>query len=319
MFRTFFIFLSKLPWAQRLITRWKLAWRFASRFIAGEDRASAMEVVRILNGQGLNATLDFLGENVSRLQDAEASVIEILALLREIHQVQVRANVSIKLSQLGLTLDPQVCRQNVIRLLDAARRTGNFVRIDMEDSSLTQATIDLFTGLREQGYDNMGLVIQSYLFRSAADLAALAPFQPRIRLVKGAYKEPAGVAFAEKRRVDENFDLLTRLLLELTRQAGAPAVSADGLTPPLAAIATHDLARIEYALQTASEMELPAGSFEFQMLYGIRRDLQASLAARGHAVRVYIPYGTRWYPYFMRRLAERPANLWFFVASFFRK
>ncbi|MEM5774745.1 MAG: proline dehydrogenase family protein, partial [Anaerolineaceae bacterium] len=175
MFRSFFIFLSKLPWAQRLITRWKLAWRFASRFIAGEDRVSALEVVSALNRQGLNATLDFLGENVTQLQDAEASVMEILALLREIHQVQVRANVSIKLSQLGLTLDSAICLQNVTRLLDGARQTGNFLRIDMEDSGLTRPTIDLFAGLREQGYDNVGLVLQSYLLRTEADLQALQP------------------------------------------------------------------------------------------------------------------------------------------------
>ncbi len=319
MFRSFFIFLSKLPWAQRLITRWKFSWKFASRFIAGEDRSSAIEAVRALNNEGLNATLDYLGENVTRLQDAEASVVEILALLRDIRQAQVRANVSIKLSHLGLTLDADVCRQNVIRLLDAARENGNFIRIDMEDSSLTQATIDFYTGLRELGVENTGLVIQAYLFRSQADLKKLEPLHPRIRLVKGAYKEPSDIAFAEKRKVDENFDALVRWLMNSSQQSGANPVSSDGLIPPYTAIATHDLVRIQNALAAANQLGLPPGAYEFQMLYGIPRDVQTDLAARGHAVRVYVPYGTHWYPYFMRRLAERPANLWFFLGSFFRK
>jgi proline dehydrogenase len=211
MLRAFLITLSKLSWAQRLITRWKFSWRMAARFIAGESQADAIEVVRRLNTERLNATLDFLGENVNSPEEAALSVQELVSLLGTIEREKVRANISVKLSQMGLNIATALCRANMVRILDTARRYGNFVRIDMEDSSVTQRTIDLYVWLRSQGYENVGIVIQSYLYRSVEDVECLRKLGPRIRIVKGAYKEPADLAFPAKKRVDENFDRITAM------------------------------------------------------------------------------------------------------------
>jgi proline dehydrogenase len=227
--------------------------------------------------------------------------------------------VSVKLTQIGLALDPVLCSENLQLILDRARRLGNFVRVDMEDSTVTQVTIDIVCKMRELGYQNVGIVIQSYLYRSDKDISRLVAAGIPVRLCKGAYKEPASVAYPKKHDVDSAYDRLASALLDGALVLGSPAISSDGRTPPVPALATHDIHRIVYAKNYAGKIKLPKTSFEFQMLYGIRRDLQEQLATEGYPVRVYVPYGTQWYPYNMRRLAERPANVWFIVSNFFRR
>ena len=323
MLRAFFITLSKARWAQRTITQWPFAWRAASRFVAGEQPAGAVRAIRALNAKGIQATLDHLGENTTNAAEATQATADIQLILDEIEQAGVRSNVSIKLSQIGLALDTALCRDNLARILEHAHTRANFVRIDMEDSPYTDRTLDLYHEMYARGYDNTGVVVQSYLYRTGHDVTCLLTQQAhrahtRVRLTKGAYREPVDVAYRRKADVDANYDRLTKLLLDSALAAGAPAISADGRTPPIPAIATHDERRIQYATAYAKQIGLPKQALEFQMLYGIRRDLQEQLAAAGYPVRVYVPYGTRWYPYFMRRLAERPANVWFFVANYFR-
>ncbi len=319
MFRALFISLSKAMWAQRLITNLPFAWRAASRFVAGETPAAAIRAVKELNDKGILATLDHLGENTTLPTEAVQATDEILIIIDEINRSGVRSNISIKLSQVGLNLDEGLCRQNLSRILERAKATGNYVRIDMEDSPVTDKTLGLLAWAREQGFTEVGTVIQSYLFRSEADIRTLLSQGVRVRLVKGAYREPASVAFPKKSDVDANYDHLTDVLLDGTLAAASPVISADGRTPPILAVASHDEARIAYARTAARQRSIPESAIEFQMLYGIRRDLQESLARAGYPVRVYVPYGTHWYPYFMRRLAERPANFWFFLSNLFKK
>ena len=319
MLRSFFGSLSKASWAQRTITRWGFARRAAFRFVAGETSAEAVQVVRQLNGRGIRASLDHLGENTLKLEDARYAVNAILLILAEIDRAGVQANVSIKLSQIGLNLDVALCRENLVHILETARSCGIFVRVDMEDSTLTDRTLEIVRSVHLQGYDNVGIVIQSYLRRSENDIRGLLQDGIRVRLCKGAYQESQNVAFPKKADVDANYDRLTQILLEGAQAAGAVPASGEGRFPPIPAIATHDPGRIHFASQLMDRLGLPKNAVEFQMLYGIRRDLQEQLAASGYAVRVYVPYGTHWYPYFMRRLGERPANIWFFVSNFFRK
>jgi proline dehydrogenase len=319
MLRSFLIYLSKAAWAQKLVTGWKFAWRAASRFVAGNTIAEAVRAVRELNSRGITATLDHLGESTSSRQDAVKATDEIVELLDQINCCDVRANVSIKLTQIGLALDESLCQENLERILASARQHDNFIRIDMEDTPFTDRTIALFRHIRQKGFDKVGLVLQSYLFRTEKDMVALLAEGARFRLVKGAYKEPASVAFPRKADVDANFDHLTKILIDAARTSGSTPVSENGRVPPIPALGTHDPRRIEFAKRYASEVGLPKQALEFQMLYGIRRDLQESCLKEGYSVRIYVPYGTHWYPYFMRRLAERPANIWFFVSNFFRK
>lgn len=319
MLRSLFITLSKAYWAQRWITRWGLAWRVASRFIAGETVEQAIQAVRALNQQGLLATLDQLGENTKTIQDAEDAARGILALLDEIEHHQIQANVSVKLSQLGLLIDPQVAKRHLRKIVEKAREVNNFIRVDMEDSTLTDSTLEMVKALHRSGLTNVGTVIQSYLYRSLEDARQLIEQGVKIRLVKGAYQEPPHLAYPKKRDVDAAFDRLTDLLIEASLWFQSSSGSNGGRFPPLAAIATHDEKRIKYAIQRAKSLGLPVERLEFQMLYGIRRDLQFSLARQGYPVRIYVPFGTHWYPYFMRRLAERPANVWFFVSNLFQR
>ncbi len=313
MLRALFISLSKAAWAQGWITRWGLAWRVASRFIAGDTIAQALAAVRQLNQQGLLATLDPLGENTQTREDAAQATLVILNLLDEIERQDLRANVSIKLSQLGGVIDPQLGYDNLCRVLQRAGERRNFICVDMEDSSLTEVTLDVVGRCRQQGMNNVGTVIQSYLYRSEDDTRRLIEQGVAVRLVKGAYQEPAHLAYPKKRDVDAAFDRLTDMLLRGAQAAADWQVSEDGRFPPLPAIATHDERRILYALNQTRDLYLHAHQVEFQLLYGIRRDLQASLAKQGYPVRIYVPFGSHWYPYFMRRLAERPANAWFFI------
>jgi len=320
MLRSILIYLSKAAWARRVVTGWAFAWRAASRFVAGEKLEDAILVVKKLNANGINATLDHLGEHTNNPDDARRATQDILKMLDAIQSSGVSSNVSIKLSQIGMALDENLCRENMAEILDRARSLANFIRIDIEDAPTVDATLKLYREMVfEREHRGVGVAVQSYLYRSREDVARLAEHGARVRLCKGAYKEPPDVAYPKKRDVDANYDLLANMLMEKALENGSPILSEDGRIPPLPALATHDIQRIQQAIEHAKKIGLPKNALEFQMLNGIRRDLQEQLVADGYPVRVYVPYGTEWYPYFTRRLAERPANIWFFISNFFRK
>jgi proline dehydrogenase len=319
MLRSFFIYLSKAAWAQRLVVGWKFAWWAASRFVAGNTIGDAINAVRELNTKGINATLDHLGESTSTRAEAIKAADDIIELLDQINASGVSSNVSVKLTQIGLALDESLCAQNLERILTRARGYKNFVRIDMEDSPYTDQTLRMYRDMRGKGFQNTGVVVQSYLYRTEKDTRELIGAGACFRLVKGAYKEPPELAFPKKADVDANFDLLTQIMIDAAKVAGSPTLSDDGHIPPIPAIGSHDPKRLAFAKTYAEKVGLPKQAIEFQMLYGIRRDLQEQCIKEGYPVRTYVPYGTHWYPYFMRRLAERPANVWFFVSNFFRK
>jgi len=319
MFRSFLIYLSKAGWAQRLVVGWKFAWRAASRFVAGSTISDAIIAVQTLNSAGINATLDHLGESTSTRAEATKAADDIIELLDQINASGVRANVSVKLTQIGLALDEILCIQNLERILTRANELKNFVRIDMEDTPYTDQTISAYREMRAKGFDNTGIVVQSYLFRTEKDTRELIKAGACFRLVKGAYKEPPELAFPKKADVDANFDLLTQIMIDSSKASGSPHVSEDGRTPPIPAIGSHDPKRLDFARTYSEKVGLPKQAIEFQMLFGIRRDLQEQYVKEGYPVRIYVPYGTHWYPYFMRRLAERPANVWFFISNFFRR
>ena len=301
MLRQLFIALSRQDWAYRLILSNPLTRGMAWRFVAGETREAALAAVRALNANNIRATLDYLGENVSSREEAVAAADEAIAELRAIAAAGVEANISIKLTQLGLDLGDDFCLAQTRRVLAVARELGNFVRIDMEGSAYTQRTLDIVGELRrEYDADTVGTVIQSYLRRSQGDIEAMIAAGPRVRLVKGAYDEPDTVAFPDKAEVDRAYRIEMEMLLA---RAHYPA------------LATHDERLIGRAQGFAAAEGIAEERFEFQMLYGVRRDLQERLAAEGYNVRCYVPYGTQWYPYFMRRLAERPANLLFILGN----
>jgi proline dehydrogenase len=316
--RSLLIYLSLAGWARKLITGFGPARRVAHRFVAGEVLADAISAIERLNGEGILATLDHLGEHTTRQEDAARATEEVLQALDAIQAARVQSNFSLKLSQLGILLDERLCMENLRTILQQARQHGNFIRIDMEESALVERTLAIYQQLRQEGYANVGVVIQSYLYRSEEDVKNLSVYPARVRLVKGAYLEPPEIAYPNKADVDASFDRLTLQLLQISLDCGIPRLSDDGCTPPIPAIATHDEARIAYAVESAARLRLPKDALEFQMLYGIRRDLQERLVSEEYPVRVYVPYGTEWYPYFMRRLAERPANLWFFLSNLFR-
>ena len=319
MLRSLLIYLSKAAWARSLVTRWKFAWRAASRFVAGETLEDAIRVIQALNARGIFATLDHLGEHTTTPDESRQAVSAILRAIDAIQDSGVRANVSIKLTQIGLHLGEELCAENLRTILEYARLKGNFVRVDMEDSPWVDMTLDLYRQMVDCCLNNTGVVIQSYLYRSEQDVRGLAARGARIRLCKGAYKEPADVAYPKKSDVDANYDRLAQIMMEASMTSGATPLSPDGRLPPPPAFATHDPKRIAFAKTYAQKVGLPKNAIEFQMLFGIRRDLQEQTAQEGYPVRVYVPYGTEWYPYTVRRLAERPANVWFFVSNFFRK
>ena len=318
MLRILLSYLAQAVWARRIVQRWGFAQRMAARFVSGETLDQAVDVVKELNNRGINATLDHLGENVCTEEDARQSADEILTLIDKLNHEGVTSGVSIKLSQIGLVVDAALCEENLLKILERAKSKDVFIRVDMEDSSLTEKTLDLFTKTRNQGYHSIvGIAIQSYLYRSEDDVRKLLEKGSPIRICKGAYKEPPGIAFPKKRDVDKNFDKITELLLDSSLAEGS-RISPDGSFPPIPAIGTHDQKRINHALEYARIINLPMTGLEIQMLYGIRTSLQDQLAEKGYPVRVYVPYGSEWYPYFVRRLAERPANLWFFLTNLFR-
>jgi len=275
---------------------------FARRFIAGETIEEAIGAARVIQARGLHITLDFLGESVATSAGADAVTREYVSIIRHIVDAGVERNLSIKLTQLGLDVDRVTCIDNLRRLLD---RTGDsfFVRIDMESSLYTAQTLDVIETLWDQGYRQIGAVLQSCLRRSEEDARRLSRLGIPVRLVKGAYKEPARVAYQKKAEVDDAFVRIMRTLLD---ENSHPA------------IATQDPAMIDATTSYAAERAVGRDRFEFQMLYGIRRDLQISLA-RDYTVRIYVPFGNQWYPYFMRRLGERPANVRFVLGSVFKE
>jgi proline dehydrogenase len=271
----------------------------SSRFVAGTRIEDALRASERLNQAGLMTTLDYLGESVTTLEEAAAARGVYLRLLEEIHRRKLAANISVKLTQLGIDVSDAACRENVAAIARRAAEQGNFVGIDMESSAYTDRTLALVHDLHAGGA-LIGAVIQSYLYRSERDLQELIRRGIRVRLCKGAYDEPPAVAFSKKSDVDANFDKLAKRLLAA---GGRPA------------LATHDEKLLRAAIGFAAQNNISKDAYEIQMLYGIRRDLQARLAAQGHRVRVYIPFGGAWYPYLMRRLGERPANFWFVARS----
>ncbi|MCM3726346.1 proline dehydrogenase [Neobacillus cucumis] len=271
----------------------------ASRFVAGESIKSAIEVVKRLNSEGKVVTLDHLGEFVYTEEEALESAAMCIQTLDAINKAGVNSNLSLKMTSLGLDISKDLCMKNMRKILDRAKLYNNFVRIDMEDYAHCQLSIDIYKELRKE-YDNVGLVIQAYLYRTEQDIADLNQLKANLRLVKGAYKESTSVAFPEKKDVDENYKKIIKQHL---------------LNGSYTAIATHDETMIEYTKLVVSEHQLPKNQFEFQMLYGICEDIQARLVKEGFKVRVYVPYGVDWFGYFMRRLAERPANVWFVLKN----
>ncbi len=300
--RALLLFLAHREGFKNFILRFKIFQKTAWRFVAGEHLDDAIRAVREANHRGIRGTLDLLGENTRTRQDALNATQEVIGMLDRIHSEKVDCNVSLKLTQLGLDLDTGFCRENLEKIARRAHESGSFVRVDMEDSNYTQRTLEIVLGVHGVT-SNVGTVVQAYLYRTEQDVAHLLEAGVTIRLCKGAYLEPESVAFKKKSDTDANFVRITKRLLE------------SGLYH---AIATHDEAIIEATKEFVRTQNLPREQFEFQMLYGVRRDLQQKLAQEGFNVRIYIPYGKRWYPYFMRRLAERPANLFFVLRNFLK-
>ncbi len=301
MLRSTLIWLSERQRLFELVKRNGFSRKFASRFVAGETLDEAIQVARALSDKGISTSLDLLGESVTDEKAAAASRDEVIATLDRIAATGVDANVSVKLTQMGLDLNQDLCVENMRQVLERARQHDVFVRIDMEGSPYTERTLNLFWEHFHPEFGNLtGVVIQSYMRRSADDVEKLIEQQARVRLCKGAYAEPADIAFQERPEVSASYDTLMRRLI------------AHGDYP---GIATHDEDLVDRALEFVQKENIPNDRFEFQMLYGVRRDLQERLQKDGYNMRVYVPFGTQWYPYLMRRLAERPANIAFIAIS----
>lgn len=305
-FRSFFIALSRNRLLRHLGERSSLGVKLSSRFVAGMEIDDALRVAEAVNKQGMSVSLDSLGESVTSEAEAHRAAEVYHRLLDAIAERKLNANVSVKLTQMGLLLSPALAESIAENLVRHARSADNFVRIDMEDSSLTQVTLDVVRRLHSKAClrGAVGIVIQSYLYRSEADVEQLLADGIRIRLCKGAYKEPPEVAFPKKSAVDANYVRLARMLLD---------------SPIYHGLATHDERMIADTKGFAAQRGVDPGRYEFQMLFGVRRDLQRRLVEQGHNVRVYVPFGHEWYPYFMRRLAERPANVFFLAKNLMRK
>ena len=295
------IWLSRHEGLKDFAARFRFFKKLTTRFVAGETIDEVVPFIREINTENCTASFDHLNESVESASEAEREVAEYLNILARIDETRIRSNVSIKLTQFGLGLDPELAYQNARRVVEEAHRRGNFVRVDMEDSKVTQVTIDIFKRLRSEfDLNTVGIVLQSYLHRTLADAEELVKLPARIRICKGAYFEPPEVAYPDKKDVDANYIKVMQLLL------------GSGV---FHGIATHDPKMIDATIDFASREGIGKEKFEFQMLYGIRRDLQRQLARDGFNMRVYVPYGKHWYPYFMRRLAERPANIWFVLKN----
>ncbi|NPA91271.1 MAG: proline dehydrogenase [Chloroflexi bacterium] len=297
--------LSRSERMQRLIIQFPPSRRVARRFVAGEELADAVEVIRQLNARGMEATLDHLGENVTTPEEAQEAAHAYEVALDAIDQHGLRSGVSVKLTHLGLDLDDTLAYENVRRIAAKAAEVGRFVRIDMESSAYTDITLEIYRRVRRE-FDNVGTVVQAYLYRTPQDVAQLIEEGiANLRLVKGAYDEPPSIALRDRERIREAF-------FALIRQMWAPEARAKG---SFAAIGSHDEAVIQYANALARRLDLSPDDYEFQFLYGIRRERAQQLVDEGYRMRIYVPYGSQWYPYFMRRLAERPANLLFFLRA----
>ena len=302
--RSALIYLSRQEGLKEFAAKFGLFKKLTTRFIAGETSDEAVAAIRDLNARGCTSTFDHLNESVSSIAETEAEVREYLNVLAHIDETGIDSNVSIKLTQFGLEIDPDLAYRNVRRIVEDATRRGNFVRVDMEGSNVTQATIDVFKRLRaEFGLNDVGIAVQSYLYRTMDDARDLLKIPARIRLCKGAYNEAPEVAYPDKKGVDDNYVRVMEVLLSSGVYHG---------------IATHDPKMIDATVAFAQREGIGKEAFEFQMLYGIRRDLQEQLARDGYRMRVYVPYGKHWYPYFMRRLAERPANIWFVLKNLWK-
>ena len=307
MLRAVFLWLSEQPRIFGFVRRNGLARKLASRFVAGETIDDAIATARELNATAgnLSVSLDLLGESVLHAEEAQRACATYLELMDRIHAAKVNANASVKLTQMGLDIDEALCIRNMKSIISRAKQSDSFVRIDMEQSTYTAKTLQLFTDVFYPAFGNaVGVVLQSYLRRAAADVDAMIALGARVRLCKGAYQEPDDVAFPDKRDVDANFVSCMERLLEQGNYPG---------------IATHDEKIIAHAKAFTRQKAIPPARFEFQMLYGVRRDLQNKLRRDGYNMRVYVPFGTHWYPYLMRRLAERPANLAFITANVLRE
>src|SRR6266850_1066908 len=302
--RSALLFLSEREGLKDFAARFTLFKKLTTRFVAGEDIEEAIAAIRQINERGCSASFDHLNESVADEREAAAETREYLTVLARIEETGINSNVSIKLSQFGLQIDPELAYKNARTIVADAASRGNFVRVDMEGSEVTQITIDIFKRLRaEFGLNDVGIVLQSYLRRTYSDAKELVKLPARIRICKGAYNEHPEVAFPDKKDTDENYIRVMKLLLSSGIYHG---------------IATHDPKMIEATIDFAAREGIGKEAFEFQMLYGIRRDLQRQLAHDGYNMRVYVPYGKHWYPYFMRRLAERPANIWFVMKNLFK-
>jgi len=305
MLRSAFLYLAGQQQIFKFVRNNRLAKSFANRFVAGETVDSALAAVTRLNPRGITASLDLLGESVHNEAEARAAGESYIAMLDRIHEQKADANVSVKLTAMGLDISEDLCVATMHKILQRARDYGSFVRIDMESSEYTQRTIDLFEQRLYPAYrENVGIVLQSYLYRTFADVERAILIKARVRLCKGAYKEPETVAFPEKKDVDASY---VRCMHELMLHGNYPG------------IATHDEAIIREAKRFAKANDIAPDRYEFQMLYGVRRDLQDELVREGYRMRVYVPFGTQWYPYLMRRLAERPANVAFLTGSVFKE
>jgi proline dehydrogenase len=305
LLRSAFIALSTYNPLRRFSESSSVGRKLSSRFVAGLEVEDALRAAEMLNNYGITATLDSLGESVASEVEAHKAAEVYHRLLDAIERKQLKANISVKLTQMGLALSPDLAYTIASGLTEHARATGNFLRIDMEGSDLTEITLDMVNHLhaREEYREHIGVVIQAYLYRSEADIQQLIANGIRVRLCKGAYQEPPAVAFPKKTDVDTNYVRLAGILLS---------------SPIYHGLATHDEAMIEAVKSYAQNQGIAPDHFEFQMLYGVRRDLQRRLVREGYNVRVYIPFGREWYPYFMRRLAERPANVLFIAKNLLR-
>jgi proline dehydrogenase len=305
MLRSTLLYLSDQPRVFKFVRNNRLAKHFANRFVAGETIDSAVVAVRQLNAGKISASLDLLGESVTNEREARAARDQYLHLLDRIHQERLNANVSVKLTAMGLDISEELCVSIMQDVLGRAREYGSFVRIDMESSAYTEATLRLFEERLYPAFkSHVGIVLQSYLYRTFTDVEHAVQMRARVRLCKGAYKEPASVAFPEKKDVDANYVKCLHLLLQQGNYPG---------------IATHDPAIIQETKRFVRERGIGPERFEFQMLYGVRRDLQEQIVREGYNMRVYVPFGTQWYPYLMRRLAERPANVAFITGNVLRE
>jgi len=305
MLRSALLYLSSQQQIFKFVRHNKLAKSFANRFVAGETLDTALSAVARLNSRSITASLDLLGESVHNEAEARAAGQAYITMLDRIHERKVDANVSVKLTAMGLDISEELCVAIMHKILQRARDYGSFVRIDMESSEYTQRTLDLFDQRLYPGYrENVGIVLQSYLYRTFADVQHANLIKARVRLCKGAYKEPETVAYPDKKDVDANY---VKCMHEMMLKGNYPG------------IATHDEAIIRDAKAFAKSNDIASNRYEFQMLYGVRRDLQDWLVREGYRMRVYVPFGTQWYPYLMRRLAERPANVAFLTGNVFKE